>query len=125
MYYIRMSNKKLNKSEFEALSKFRYQLRRFLRFSENVTHQHGVTPLQYQLMLQIHGYPGRSWATVAELAERLQASTMASSRWCPDVRPPAGYDAQQAATTSDVSRFTSRRVGERVCSTWRACTGRN
>ena len=79
----------MSKADFETPAHFRYQLRRFLRFSENVTHQHGVTPLQYQLMLQIHGYPGRSWATVAELAERLQASTMASSRWCPDVRPPA------------------------------------
>jgi DNA-binding MarR family transcriptional regulator len=29
--------------------------------------------LQYLLMLQIKGFPGREWATVAELAERLQA----------------------------------------------------
>ncbi len=29
--------------------------------------------LQYLLMLQIRGYPGREWATVGELAERLQA----------------------------------------------------
>lgn len=63
----------MSKADFETPAHFRYQLRRFLRFSEDVTHQHGVTPLQYQLMLQIHGYPGRSWATVAELAERLQA----------------------------------------------------
>lgn len=29
--------------------------------------------LQYLLMLQIKGFPGREWATVGELAERLQA----------------------------------------------------
>lgn len=63
----------LNKSEFEALSQFRYQLRRFLRFSEEVTRQHGITPLQYLLLLHIKGFPGRDWATVGELAERLQA----------------------------------------------------
>jgi DNA-binding MarR family transcriptional regulator len=63
----------MSKSDFETLARFRYQLRKFLRFSEEVTHRQGVTPLQYQLMLQIQGYPGRRWATVAELAERLQA----------------------------------------------------
>ena len=63
----------MTKAEFEALAQFRYQLRRFLRFSEEVTRRSGVTPLQYQLMLQIKGFPGREWATVVELAERLQA----------------------------------------------------
>lgn len=68
-----MANHALNKREFEALSDFRYQLRRFLRFSEEITHEHGVTHLQYLLLLHIRGYPGREWATVGELAERLQA----------------------------------------------------
>ncbi|MBA3596006.1 MAG: MarR family transcriptional regulator [Methylibium sp.] len=63
----------MSKSDFESLAGFRYQLRRFLRFSEEVTRKSGVTPLQYQLMLQIKGFPGRDWASVAELAERLQA----------------------------------------------------
>ena len=63
----------LTKDEFEALAQFRYELRRFLRFSEQATHSHGVTPLHYLLLLQIKGYPGREWATITELAERLQA----------------------------------------------------
>jgi DNA-binding MarR family transcriptional regulator len=63
----------MTKAEFEALSDFRYQLRRFLRFSEDAVRQSGLTPLQYQLLLHIKGYPGRDWATVGELAERLQA----------------------------------------------------
>jgi DNA-binding MarR family transcriptional regulator len=63
----------MSKAEFESLAQFRYQLRRFLRFSEEVTHAHGVTSLQYLLMLQIRGFPGREWASVGELAERLQA----------------------------------------------------
>lgn len=61
------------KADFEALAQFRYQLRRFLRFSEQVAQAHGVTPLQYQLLLQIKGFPGRDWASVTELAERLQS----------------------------------------------------
>lgn len=63
----------MTKSQYEELAQFRYRLRRFLRFSEEVTRREGITPLQYQLLLQIKGFPGRDWATVVELAERLQA----------------------------------------------------
>jgi DNA-binding MarR family transcriptional regulator len=63
----------MTKADFEALALFRYRLRRFLRFSEEVTRRNGVTALQYQLLLQIRGFPGRDWATIGELAERLQA----------------------------------------------------
>lgn len=69
----RMPQKNLQKTEFEILSNFRYQLRRFLRFSEDVTREQGVTHLQYLLLLHIKGYPGREWATIGELSERLQA----------------------------------------------------
>ncbi len=61
------------KQDFETLAEFRYRLRKFLRFSEEATQRHGVTPLQYQLLLQIKGFPGRSHASIAELAERLQS----------------------------------------------------
>lgn len=68
-----MSRKALTKKEFETLSEFRYRLRRFLRFSEQVTRKNGITPLQYLLLLHVKGFPGRNSATVGELAERLQA----------------------------------------------------
>lgn len=64
---------RMAKTDYEKLAHFRYQLRRFLRFSEEVTRRDGMTPLQYLLLLQIRGFPGREWATVGELAERLQA----------------------------------------------------
>jgi DNA-binding MarR family transcriptional regulator len=63
----------LSKLDYETLADFRYRLRRFLRFSEEVTQENGITPLQYLMLLQIKGFPGRDWATIAELAERLQA----------------------------------------------------
>jgi len=63
----------LSKKEVETLSNFRYQLRCFLRFSEELTHQYGITNLQYLLMLHVKGYKGREWATIGELAERLQS----------------------------------------------------
>ena len=67
------SKRDMAKPDFEALAKFRYQLRLFLRFSEELCNKNDITPLQYQLLLQIKGYPGRAWATLTELAERLQA----------------------------------------------------
>lgn len=63
----------LDKHDFQILSDFRYEIRKFERFSEEVTRQHGLTPLQYLLLLHVKGYPGRDWATVGELADRLQA----------------------------------------------------
>jgi DNA-binding MarR family transcriptional regulator len=68
-----MSTPALSKADFSALSEFRYQIRRFERFSENAAQAEGITPLQYLLLLHIKGYEGRDWATVGELAERLQA----------------------------------------------------
>jgi len=68
-----MSKNALCKKEFETLSHFRYQLRRFLRFSEEATRDLGMTHLQYLLLLHIKGYQGREWATIGELAERLQS----------------------------------------------------
>lgn len=63
----------LTKSEFEALSEFRFQIGRFERFSADAVQAFDITPLQYLLLLHIKGYPGRTFATVGELAERLQA----------------------------------------------------
>jgi DNA-binding MarR family transcriptional regulator len=62
----------LSKRHFESLSEFRHQLRRFIRFSEEAAKTEGLQPQQYQLLLHVKGYPGRDWATVGELAERLQ-----------------------------------------------------
>ena len=67
-----MARKILNKEEFRTLSDFRYQMRCFVRFSEDITHQFGVTNLQYLLLLHVKGYKDREWATIGELAERLQ-----------------------------------------------------
>src|SRR5579862_4493661 len=60
------------KAEFEELATFRYALRRFLRFSEEAAQAHGLTLQQHQALLAIQGFPGRDYATVGELAERLQ-----------------------------------------------------
>ncbi len=55
-----------------TLAEFRYQIRRFLRFSEQAARDAGVTPQQHQLLLGVAGFTGRGWATITELAEFLQ-----------------------------------------------------
>ena len=63
------------KHDLEAMSMFRYELRKFLRVSEEISNAAGITTLQYQLLLHVRGFPERRWATVGELAERLQAAS--------------------------------------------------
>lgn len=62
----------LSKRDFEALAQFRFAIRRYLRFSEETVRASGLTPQQYQLLLALKGFPGRDWASIRELAERLQ-----------------------------------------------------
>ena len=62
----------LTKADFEALARFRFGIRRYLRFSEQTVRGYGLTPQQYQLLLALKGFPGREWASVSELADRLQ-----------------------------------------------------
>jgi DNA-binding MarR family transcriptional regulator len=62
----------LTKQDFEALARFRFAIRRYLRFSEEIVREHGLAPQQYVLLLALKGYPDREWATVRELADRLQ-----------------------------------------------------
>jgi DNA-binding MarR family transcriptional regulator len=68
----RVGSKRLTKQDFEELARFRFGIRRYLRFSEETVRRHGLTPQHYQLMLALKGFPGREWATMRELAERLQ-----------------------------------------------------
>jgi DNA-binding MarR family transcriptional regulator len=68
----RAGSEPLTKQDFEALARFRFAIRRYLRFSEETVRSHGLTPQQYQLLLALKGFPGRDWATVRELADRLQ-----------------------------------------------------
>ncbi|MBX5458933.1 MAG: winged helix-turn-helix transcriptional regulator [Thermogemmatispora sp.] len=58
--------------DYRALAEFRYQIRRFLRFSEQVAREAGLEPQHYQLLLALKGLPEGRKATITELAERLQ-----------------------------------------------------
>lgn len=67
-------DKTVNKSDYETLAAFRYELRKFLRFSEQAAEQHDLTPQQYLVLLEIRGLPEGEGMTVGALAERLQVT---------------------------------------------------
>jgi len=58
-------------SYYRAMAEFRYQIRRFLSFSERVAQAAGVEPQQHQLMLCVRGLPPGLRPTIRTLADRL------------------------------------------------------
>lgn len=54
-----------------TLAGFRYELRRFLRFSELAAVAAGLQPQQHQLLLQVAGAAASTTVTIAFAAERL------------------------------------------------------
>lgn len=105
-------------AEYEMLAAFRYSLRQFLRFSENVVAKVGLTPQQHQALLAVRGFPGRERVTISELAERLQikhnsavglVDRLTSQRLM--VRHPATTDRRQVYVTLTPQ---GRRVLERL-----------
>jgi DNA-binding MarR family transcriptional regulator len=62
----------LSSATYHALAEFRYQIRRFLHFSEMAARKVGLEPQQHQLMLAVKGATPGQEPRVAYLAERLQ-----------------------------------------------------
>ena len=57
--------------DYSALADFRYEIRRFLNFSEGAARVAGLEPQQHQALLAIKGRPEFD-TTVGALAERMQ-----------------------------------------------------
>jgi DNA-binding MarR family transcriptional regulator len=62
----------LTLAEYRRLSEFRYQIRRFLHFSEQNARKRGLEPQQHQALLAVKGLPAGVPPTIANLAERMQ-----------------------------------------------------
>jgi DNA-binding MarR family transcriptional regulator len=57
--------------DYQALADFRFEIRRFLNFSERLAHAAGIEPQQHQALLVIKGLPAHRVASIGVLAERL------------------------------------------------------
>lgn len=62
---------RLTHAQYVALAAFRYELRRFLAFSETAAQAAGVPPQQHQALLVVAGFDGADAPTVGTLSERL------------------------------------------------------
>jgi DNA-binding MarR family transcriptional regulator len=61
----------LSQSDYRALATFRYELRRFLAFSEHAARGANIEPQQHQLLLAVQGLPPGARPTIGAIAERL------------------------------------------------------
>ena len=63
--------KKLSLADYQALAEFRYQIRKFLHFSEQAVQGAGLERGQYQLMLTIKGMPDALRPRIRDVANRM------------------------------------------------------
>lgn len=61
----------LESSEYRKLEEFRFQIRRFLSFSEAAARASGIEPQQHQALLALKGMPQDCVPTIGHLADRL------------------------------------------------------
>ena len=61
----------LTDSDYERLARWRYALRRFLRRAEIADRRAGISPVQYQLLVTVRGFPD-GHPRITDLAEWLQ-----------------------------------------------------
>src|SRR5437764_94719 len=64
--------KPLAPAAYQSLAELRYQIRRFLYFSEQAARDAGLEPQQHQFMLALKGLPKGVRPRIAGLAERMQ-----------------------------------------------------
>jgi DNA-binding MarR family transcriptional regulator len=62
---------RLTQAQYGALAAFRYELRRFLAFSEAAAGAEGLPPQQHQALLAVAAREGSEPATVGALSEQL------------------------------------------------------
>jgi DNA-binding MarR family transcriptional regulator len=62
----------MRQNDYRVLAEFRYEIRRFMNFSECAARKAGIEPHQHQALLVLKGLPAFQIATVGVLAERLQ-----------------------------------------------------
>jgi DNA-binding MarR family transcriptional regulator len=66
-----MPSARISPHDYRALADFRYQLRRFVSFSNEAARAAGLESRQHQLLLAVKGMPEGVEATVGTIAERL------------------------------------------------------
>jgi DNA-binding MarR family transcriptional regulator len=61
----------VSSTDYRSLAAFRYEIRKFLAFSERAARAAGIEPKQHQLLLSVRGLPKTARPTIGTIAERL------------------------------------------------------
>lgn len=62
---------RISLSDYRSLAAFRYEIRKFLAFSEQAARDAGIEPQQHQMLLAVRGLPDGTRPTIGAVAERL------------------------------------------------------
>ena len=93
----------VSQTDYEALAAFRFELRKFLNFSEQAAKALGMTPQQHQCLLAIRAAPDRM-LSIGELADQLFIQPHTASEL-----------ADRMATLGWLERRASEHDRRRVC----------
>jgi DNA-binding MarR family transcriptional regulator len=109
-------------SDIVAVAQFRAALRQFLRRTERIARQSGLTPQRYLLLLMVKGASdGSEQSTVTELAERLQLAQSTVTELVSRAEETGLLARTQSATDARVAHLRLTEEGERRLT--RAFTG--
>src|SRR5579884_4264875 len=97
-----------------GVAEFRASLRRFLRRSERIARQSGLTPQRHLLLLMIKGAPdGSQRSTVTELADRLQLAQSTVTELVSRAEEAGLVEREQSQSDARVAHLRLTEEGER------------
>jgi DNA-binding MarR family transcriptional regulator len=97
-----------------AVAEFRSALRHFLRRSEKIARQSGLTPQRYTLLMMIKGAPdGSEQSTVTELAKRLQLAQSTVTELVRRAESSGFIEREQSQRDARVAHLRLTQEGER------------
>jgi DNA-binding MarR family transcriptional regulator len=101
-------------SDIVAVAEFRAGLRRFLRRTERIARQSGLTPQRYLLLLMVKGAPdGSEQSTVTELSERLQLAQSTVTELVSRAEETGLIEREQSLADARVAHLRLTEEGER------------
>ena len=101
-------------SDIVAVAEFRAALRQFLRRTERIARQSGLTPQRYLLLLMVKGAPdGSEQSTVTELSARLQLAQSTVTELVSRAEETGLIEREQSNTDARVAHLRLTEEGER------------
>jgi DNA-binding MarR family transcriptional regulator len=109
-----MTMDRIGVNDVMAVAELRAALRQFLRRSERVARQSGLTPQRYLLLLMIKGAPGGGeQSTVTQLSERLQLAQSTVTELVRRAEEAGLVAREQSQTDARVAHLRLTAEGER------------